>query len=146
MERAMGIEPTSEVWENCCLRFQIVYEAINLERERPTRKESAFLFVWSRLWTKTPAFCGLESALDSARATESTRFMVEAVGIELTIVPRTYDFPFLLFSALNLAHRAFVALEIFALAAADITRFSDPRTLLVACMLLARPFRALIAP
>jgi len=51
MERAMGIEPTSEVWENCCLRFQIEYEAINLERERPTRRESAFLFVWSRLWT-----------------------------------------------------------------------------------------------
>jgi hypothetical protein len=36
-----------------------------------------------QLWTKTPAFCGHESALDSARATESTRFMVGAVGIEL---------------------------------------------------------------
>ena len=47
----MGIEPTSEVWENCCLRFQIEDEAIPLERERPTREESAFLFVWSRLWT-----------------------------------------------------------------------------------------------
>jgi len=30
-ERAMGIEPTSETWENCCLRFQIEYEAISLE-------------------------------------------------------------------------------------------------------------------
>ena len=36
-----------------------------------------------QLWTKTPAFSGPESALDSARATESTRFMVGAVGIEL---------------------------------------------------------------
>src|ERR1700756_1938872 len=35
-----------------------------------------------QLWTKTPGFCGPESALDSARATESTRFMVGAVGIE----------------------------------------------------------------
>jgi hypothetical protein len=43
----MGIEPTSEVWENCYLRFQIEYEAISLERERPTRRESAFLFVVS---------------------------------------------------------------------------------------------------
>ena len=32
-------------------------------------------------------------------------------------------FAFLFFSALNFAHRAFVAFEIFALAAADITRF-----------------------
>ena len=38
-----------------------------------------------QLWTKTPAFAALESALDSARATESTRFMVGAVGIELLI-------------------------------------------------------------
>src|SRR5258708_10188187 len=38
-----------------------------------------------QLWTKTPAFCGPESALDSARAIESTRFMVGAVGIELLI-------------------------------------------------------------
>jgi hypothetical protein len=38
-----------------------------------------------QLWTKTPAFCGPESALDSARATESTRFMVGAVGIELLL-------------------------------------------------------------
>jgi hypothetical protein len=86
MERAMGIEPTSEVWENCCLRFQIEYEAISLERERPTRRESAFLFVWSRLWTnfepKPPAFVALNQHLDSARATKSTRFMVGAVGIE----------------------------------------------------------------
>jgi len=36
---------------------------------------------------------------------------------------RFYVFPFLLFSALNFAHRAFVAFEIFALAAADNTRF-----------------------
>ena len=35
-----------------------------------------------QLWTKAPAFYGPESALDSARATESTRFMVGAVGIE----------------------------------------------------------------
>jgi len=34
-----------------------------------------------------------------------------------------YAFPFLLFSALNFAHRAFDAFEIFALATADITRF-----------------------
>jgi len=34
-----------------------------------------------------------------------------------------YVFPFLVFSALNFAHRAFDAFEIFALAAADITRF-----------------------
>jgi hypothetical protein len=34
-----------------------------------------------------------------------------------------YVFPFLLFSVLNFAHRAFDAFEIFALAAADITRF-----------------------
>jgi hypothetical protein len=34
-----------------------------------------------------------------------------------------YAFPFLLFSALNFAHRAFDAFEIFALAAADITCF-----------------------
>jgi hypothetical protein len=34
-----------------------------------------------------------------------------------------YVFPFLLFSALNFAHRALVAFEIFALAAADITCF-----------------------
>ncbi len=34
-----------------------------------------------------------------------------------------YVFHFLLFSALNFAHRAFDAFEIFALAAADITRF-----------------------
>jgi hypothetical protein len=32
-------------------------------------------------------------------------------------------FRLLLFSALNFAHRAFVAFEIFTLAAADITRF-----------------------
>jgi hypothetical protein len=31
------------------------------------------------------AFCGPESSLDSARAIESTRFMVGAVGIELLI-------------------------------------------------------------
>ncbi len=35
--------------------------------------------------------------------------MVGAVGIELNVLPLAYDFPFLLFSALNLAHRAFVA-------------------------------------
>jgi hypothetical protein len=35
----------------------------------------------------------------------------------------SYVFAFLFFSALNFAHRAFVAFEIFALAAADITRF-----------------------
>jgi hypothetical protein len=34
-----------------------------------------------------------------------------------------YVFPFLFFSARNFAHRAFVAFEIFALAAADITCF-----------------------
>jgi len=37
-----------------------------------------------QLWTKTHGFCVHESALDSARATESTRFMVGAVGIEPT--------------------------------------------------------------
>jgi hypothetical protein len=54
-------------------------------------------------------------------------------------------FLFYFFSALNLAHRAFVAFEIFALAAADITYFA-PTTFLAGCVLLARPFRALIAP
>jgi len=35
-----------------------------------------------QLWTKTPIFYATRSALSSARATESTRFMVGAVGIE----------------------------------------------------------------
>ncbi len=37
-----------------------------------------------QLWTKTPIFYATRSALSSARATESTRFMVGAVGIEPT--------------------------------------------------------------
>jgi len=87
MERAMGIEPTSEAWENCCLEFKIQYEAINLKekgRLGASRPFSLFGRGLDQLWTKTPAFCGPESALDSARATESTRFMVGAVGIERT--------------------------------------------------------------
>jgi hypothetical protein len=58
-------KPTSEAWESCCFKFKSNTEALD------------------QLRTKTPAFCGPESALDSARAIESTRFMVRAVGIEL---------------------------------------------------------------
>ncbi len=72
--------------------------------------------------------------------------LVGAVGIEFSVLPLVYDFPFLLFSALNLAQRALVALEIFALAAADITRFTRPPTLVAGCMLPSRPFRALMGP
>jgi hypothetical protein len=73
------------VWENCCLRFQIEYEAISGKRKADSQGISLSLCLveaLDQLWTKTPAFSGPESALDSARATESTRFMVGAVGIE----------------------------------------------------------------
>jgi hypothetical protein len=39
------------------------------------------------------------------------------------VLHASYVFPFFAFSALNFAHRAFVAFEIFALAAADMTCF-----------------------
>src|SRR5713226_1287297 len=51
---------------------------------------------------------------------------------------------FLFFSALNFAHRAFVAFEIFALAAADITRFLTSVTSRVA--LLPSAFAAARVP
>jgi hypothetical protein len=79
----MGIEHTSEAWENYCLKFEIEYRGLNLERERPTRRESASSFclveALDQLWTKTPTFYLTRSALSSARATESTWFMVGAV-------------------------------------------------------------------
>src|SRR5580765_6082600 len=57
-------------------------------KRKADSRESAFLFyliaALDQLWTKTPAFLWPESAPDSARATESTRFMVGAVGIEPT--------------------------------------------------------------
>ena len=61
--------------------------ARNLQREKAD-SQGVGLFLClvealDQLWTKTPAFCVHESALDSARATESTRFMVGAVGIEI---------------------------------------------------------------
>jgi hypothetical protein len=38
-----------------------------------------------QVWTKTPTFYATRSALSSARATESMRFMVGAVGIEIAL-------------------------------------------------------------
>jgi hypothetical protein len=58
-------------------------------------------------------------------------------------------FPLLLFSALNFAQRAFVAFEIFALAAADIVRLGAPdfrRTTNASVEVSWGPFSAIIAP
>ena len=83
----MGIEPTSEAWEKYRLKFEIEYRGLNLEREGPTRGESASSFclfeALDQLRTKTPTFYLTRSILSGAGTTESMRFMVGAVGIEI---------------------------------------------------------------
>jgi hypothetical protein len=80
----MGIEPTSEGWEDCCFKLQIEYrgaEAINSERERPTRDQPASFF-GVQLGSKTPCFVPHNRPNGTIRATESTRLWRKRVGVE----------------------------------------------------------------
>src|SRR5258708_7220054 len=72
--------------------------------DRSVRKFGANL--GPKLGPFRPPICGSREA----KATDSTGLLVGAVGIEFTVLPLIYDFPFLLFSSLNLAQRALVAL------------------------------------
>ena len=79
----MGIEPTSEAWENHCVKFQIE-SAINLERERPTRDEPACFFFGVPLGSRTTTFVVQNHRHGTIRATESTRLWRKRVGVEPT--------------------------------------------------------------
>jgi hypothetical protein len=80
----MGIEPTSECWKKIAVsNFRSKIEAINSERERPTRDQPAYFFFGVQLGSKTPCFVPHNIPDSTIRATESTRLWRKRVGVEL---------------------------------------------------------------